>query len=225
MVLLPIRIILKFGTRTSQNPLVITSKLLQDAVDEFAKLPGIGRKTALRLALHLLRQPEAVTEQFAATMLRLRREVRFCRQCHSLADEELCAVCRNPSRDASLICVVETIRDVMAVEATQQFQGTYHVLGGVISPLDGIGPDDLNIETLLQRCASGQVREVIMTLNPTLEGDTTAFYLSKRLEGIPVKITAIARGIAVGAELEYTDDVTLARSIAGRQPYQPDRQP
>ncbi|MDW8393870.1 MAG: recombination mediator RecR [Chitinophagales bacterium] len=205
--------------------MTITSQLLQDAVDALSRLPGIGRKTALRLALHLLRQPAEATEQLTGALARLRKEARFCSRCHNLADTDLCGICQNRARDASLICVVETIRDVMAIEFTQQYTGTYHVLGGVISPLDGIGPDDLNVESLLVRCASGAIREVIMALNPTLEGDTTVFYLSRRLEGLPVKITTIARGIAIGSELEYTDDVTLARSIAGRLPYQPQQEP
>ncbi|MCS6990549.1 MAG: recombination mediator RecR [Chitinophagales bacterium] len=199
----------------------INSRLLQDAIDALTLLPGIGKKTALRLALFLLRQPPQTTEKLTLALSRLRQEARFCRQCHNLADDELCAICQNHARDASLICVVESIREVMAIESTQQYRGTYHVLGGVISPLDGIGPEHLNIETLVQRCQNGKVREVIMALNPTLEGDTTAFYLSKRLEGMGLTLTTIARGIAVGAELEYTDDITLARSLAGRQPYQP----
>lgn len=196
------------------------SKLIEDAVAEFEKLPGIGKKTALRLVLHLLKQDVSSVEQFTHTIEKMRKEIRFCKNCHNISDQEICSICANPKRDSSLVCVVETIRDVIAIESTNQYNGLYHVLGGVISPMEGVGPDDLKIESLVQRCASGKMREVIMALNPTIEGDTTIFYISKKLHGLPVKITSIARGVSFGGELEYVDDVTLARSIVTRMPYE-----
>ena len=197
------------------------SQLLEQAVTEFAKLPGIGRKTALRLVLHLLRQdPEDVT-LFADTIARMRREVKRCRVCHNISDSDLCPICSNPHRDASTICVVENIQDVMAVENTQQFNGLYHVLGGVISPMDGIGPGDLEIDSLVERVSDGGVKEVILALGSTMEGDTTGFYIFRKLAPFDdVKISIIARGISVGDELEYTDEVTLGRSILNRTPFE-----
>lgn len=196
------------------------SRLIETAVAEFEKLPGIGKKTALRLVLYLMKQDLASVEQFTQAVLKMRKEIRFCKNCHNIADQELCSICLSQKRDSSVICVVENIRDVIAIESTNQFNGVYHVLGGVISPMEGIGPDELKIESLIQRCSSGSVKEVIMALNPTIEGDTTIFYISKKLRPLPVKITSIARGVSFGGELEYVDDVTLARSIATRMPYE-----
>ncbi|MBO9619439.1 MAG: recombination protein RecR [Niabella sp.] len=195
-----------------------SSGLLEAAVSEFAKLPGIGKKTALRLALHLLRQnPEAV-QQFSETISRMRREIRFCKRCFNVADGDFCAVCANSHRQQRTICVVETIRDVIAIENTQQYNGTYHVLGGVIAPLDGIGPDQLNIGSLLHRIEHEKTDELIFALNPTIQGDTTIYYIQKKLQGLPVQITTIARGIAFGGELEYADELTLGRSLQNRLP-------
>ncbi|MBQ2051438.1 MAG: recombination protein RecR [Paludibacteraceae bacterium] len=192
------------------------SQLLQNAVDEFSKLPGIGRKTALRLVLNMLRRDEEDVSRFANAVLRLRSEVRYCNVCHNISDTETCQICANPSRDKTTICVVETVKDVMSVENTQQYRGLYHVLGGVISPMDGIGPNDLEIESLVKRVADGGIKEVILALSPTMEGDTTNFFLFKKLSGFDVKITTIARGVAVGDELQYADEVTLGRSIMNR---------
>ena len=193
------------------------SQLLERAVQQFAKLPGIGRKTALRLVLHLLRQEEEEVTQLADAISRMRKEVRRCKVCHNISDSELCPICSNPRRDGSTICVVENIQDVMAVENTQQFHGLYHVLGGVISPMDGIGPSDLEIESLVERVSQGEVKEVILALSSTMEGDTTNFYIFRKLAPYhDVKISIIARGISVGDELEYTDEVTLGRSILNR---------
>lgn len=192
------------------------SMLLEKAVGEFAKLPGVGRKTAMRLVLHLLRQDTAVVEAFGNAMITLKHEVKYCKVCHNISDTETCRICSNPARDASTICVVESIRDVMAVEATQQYGGLYHVLGGVISPMDGIGPSDLQIESLVERVKGGEVKEVILALSSTMEGDTTNFYISRKLDGMDVKLSVIARGISIGDELEYTDEVTLGRSIINR---------
>ena len=193
------------------------SQLLEKTVQEFAKLPGIGRKTALRLVLHLLRQEEEEVSQLADAISRMRKEVRRCKVCHNISDSELCPICSNPRRDGSTICVVENIQDVMAVENTQQFHGLYHVLGGVISPMDGIGPSDLEIESLVERVSKGEVKEVILALSSTMEGDTTNFYIFRKLAPYhDVKISIIARGISVGDELEYTDEVTLGRSILNR---------
>ena len=192
------------------------SMLLEKAVGEFAKLPGVGRKTAMRLVLHLLRQDTAVVEAFGNAMITLKHEVKYCKVCHNISDTETCRICSNPARDASTICVVESIRDVMAVEATQQYSGLYHVLGGVISPMDGIGPSDLQIESLVERVKGGEVKEVILALSSTMEGDTTNFYISRKLDGMDVKLSVIARGISIGDELEYTDEVTLGRSIINR---------
>ena len=192
------------------------SMLLEKAVGEFAKLPGVGRKTAMRLVLHLLRQDTAVVEAFGNAMITLKHEVKYCKVCHNISDTETCRICSNPARDASTICVVESIRGVMAVEATQQYRGLYHVLGGVISPMDGIGPSDLQIESLVERVKGGEVKEVILALSSTMEGDTTNFYISRKLDGMDVKLSVIARGISIGDELEYTDEVTLGRSIINR---------
>ena len=189
------------------------SILLEKAVGEFAKLPGVGRKTAMRLVLHLLRQDTATVEAFGNAIITLKHEVKYCKICHNISDTETCCICSNPVRDASTICVVETIRDVMAVEATQQYKGLYHVLGGVISPM---GPSDLQIESLVERVKNNEVKEVILALSSTMEGDTTNFYIFRKLADTNVKLSVIARGISIGDELEYTDEVTLGRSIANR---------
>ena len=192
------------------------SALLEKAVGEFAKLPGIGKKTAMRLVLHLLRQDAQTVEAFGNAMITLKHEVKYCKVCHNISDTEVCKICSNPSRDSSTVCVVENIRDVMAVENTQQYKGLYHVLGGVISPMDGIGPSDLQIESLVERVKSGEVKEVILALSSTMEGDTTNLYIFRKLAPYDVKLTMIARGISIGDELEYTDEVTLGRSIVNR---------
>lgn len=196
------------------------SVLLEKAVSEFSKLPGIGRKTALRLVLHLLRQSNSDVEQFASAIAKVKQEVKYCRVCHNISDDDVCPICSDPRRDTSLICVVENIQDVMAVENTQQFRGLYHVLGGIISPMDGIGPDQLEIQSLVQRVEEGGVSEVILALSSTMEGDTTNFYISRKLAPLDVKLSVIARGISVGDELEYTDEVTLGRSIVNRTPFE-----
>ena len=195
------------------------SRLLERAVHEFSQLPGIGRKTALRLVLHLLRQDAEDVMQFTDAVSQMKQEVKFCRVCHNISDQEVCPICSDERRDASTICVVENIQDVMAVENTQQFSGLYHVLGGLISPMDGIGPGDLEIESLVNRVEEGDVKEVILALSSTMEGDTTNFYIFRKLAPFDVKISIIARGIAVGNELEYTDEVTLGRSILNRTPF------
>lgn len=195
------------------------STLLEKAVGEFAKLPGIGRKTAMRLVLHLLRQETSTVEAFGSAVVRLKHEVKYCRVCHNISDTDTCQICSNSQRDASTVCVVENIRDVMAVENTQQYKGLYHVLGGVISPMDGIGPSDLQIDSLVERVKSGVVKEVILALSSTMEGDTTNFFIFRKLAPYDVKITMIARGISIGDELEYTDEVTLGRSIVNRLPF------
>ena len=191
---------------------------MERAVAEFAKLPGIGRKTALRLSLHLLRRQTADVEAFGEAIVRLKREVKYCRVCHNISDGEVCPICSDRRRDGSLICVVENIQDVMAVENTQQFNGLYHVLGGIISPMDGLGPADLEIDSLVERVEQGGIDEVILALSSTMEGDTTNFYISRRLAHTGVRLSVIARGISVGDELEYTDEVTLGRSILNRTP-------
>ncbi|MBQ7471082.1 MAG: recombination protein RecR [Prevotella sp.] len=195
------------------------SLLLEKAVDEFSQLPGIGRKTALRHMLYLLRQPEERVDMLTQAISRLRHDVKFCKVCHNISDTDVCPICSDPRRDATMICVVENIRDVMAIENTQQYKGLYHVLGGIISPMDGIGPGDLEIESLVSRVARGGVEEVILALSSTMEGDTTNFYLFRKLNSYPVKLSVIARGISVGNELEYTDEVTLGRSILNRTPF------
>jgi recombination protein RecR len=198
--------------------MVFSSALIENAVTELSRLPGIGKKTALRLVLHLLKQDQQVVDQFGEAIVKMRREIRFCRVCGHVSDGELCAICSNPARQRETVCVVENIRDVMAIENTQQYHGLYHVLGGIISPLDGVGPEDLAIDALLSRIREGELREVIMAISPTIEGDTTLFYLSRKLAEFPVQITTIARGIAFGGELEYADEMTLARSLSGRLP-------
>jgi recombination protein RecR len=197
-----------------------SSKLIADAVAEFQKLPGIGEKTALRLVLHLLKQDNQKVANFGDTVVKMRREIKFCRVCNNISDHETCDICANTMRDQTVVCIVESIRDVIAIENTNSYRGTYHVLGGVISPIDGIGPDQLNISSLIDRVQSGSVKEVIMALSPTIEGDTTIFYVSKKLKDLPVHISTIARGVSFGGELEYTDELTLARSITTRQPYE-----
>ena len=196
------------------------SQLLERAVQEFATLPGIGRKTALRLVLHMLRQPVDSVEQFADAIATMRREVKFCSVCHNISDTDICPICADTRRDSSTICVVENIQDVMAIENTQQYHGLYHVLGGLISPMDGIGPADLEIDSLVKRVGDGDVKEVILALSSTMEGDTTNFYIFRRLTSTGVAVSMIARGIAVGNELEYTDEVTLGRSILNRTPFE-----
>lgn len=192
------------------------SVLLEDAVNEFAKLPGVGRKTALRFVLHLLRQDPMVAESFGNAVLRLRKDVKYCSVCHNISDTEVCALCADAERDSSVICVVENVKEVMVVENTRQFRGSYHVLGGIISPMDGIGPNDLQIESLVERVKSGNVKEVILALSTTMEGDTTNFYIFRKLAPFQVKISIIARGISIGDEIEYTDEITLGRSIVNR---------
>lgn len=198
------------------------SSLLDGAVTELSRLPGIGRKTALRLALYLLRREERESEALAASIVAMRKGIKYCKVCHNISETEICPICANPSRDASTVCVVETVRDVMSVERTGQFKGLYHVLGGVISPIDGIGPESLEISSLVDRVAEGEVKEIILALNPTMEGDTTGFYIFRRLQnaGAKVSVTRLARGVAVGNEIEYTDELTLGRSILDRRPYE-----
>jgi len=197
-----------------------SSKLLEDAVNEFSKLPGVGQKTALRLVLHLLNKEQEEVDTFGNTLIKLRKEIKHCIICHNISDREICNICDNVKRDRELICVVEDTRDVMAVENTGQYFGVYHVLGGLISPMDGIGPADLFIDSLVQRTATTPVKEVVLALSATMEGDTTLFYLYKRLKDFQIPITTIARGIAFGGELEYADEITLGRSIVTRVPYQ-----
>ena len=195
------------------------SALLEKAVGEFSKLPGIGRKTALRLVLHMLRQPIADVDIFAEAISHMRHEVKYCQVCHNICDDDVCSICADQRRDSSLVCVVENIQDVMAIENTQQYHGLYHVLGGVISPVDGIGPSDLQIDSLVERVADGGISEVIFALGSTMEGDTTNFFISRKLSPYDVKLSILARGISVGDELEYTDEVTLGRSILNLTPF------
>ncbi len=195
------------------------SALLERAVNEFSKLPGIGRVTAMRLVLHLLRQDTPTVEAFGNAIVTLKHDVKFCKVCHNISDTETCQICSSPSRDGSVVCVVESVRDVMAVEATQQFGGLYHVLGGLISPMDGVGPSDLQIDSLVQRVEAGGIGELILALSPTMEGESTSFYIYRKLERTGVKMSVIARGISVGDELAYADEVTLGRSIVNRTPY------
>lgn len=196
-----------------------SSQLLEKAVTEINRLPGIGSKTALRLALHLLRQDEGKVDALANSIVKMRREVRYCNTCYNICDGDCCEICSNPLRDKSIVCVVENIQDVMAIENTMQYRGLYHVLGGVISPMDGIGPSDLQIESLVERVRQGGVAEVILALSPTMEGDTTNYYIFRKLEDTGVKVTVIARGVAQNDELQYTDEVTLGRALAGRIPF------
>ena len=196
-----------------------SSTLIEKGVEAFASLPGIGRKTALRLVLHMLKQDVSVTEHFGEALIKMRREIRECEQCHNLSDDKQCRICADQRRDKSIICIVENIRDLMAIEDTNQFRGLYHVLGGIISPIEGIGPNELNIESLVRRCENGTVKEVIMAISPTIEGETTLYYLAKKLQPMQVQISSIARGVAFGGDLEYADEVTLGRSIVARMPY------
>jgi recombination protein RecR len=196
------------------------SKLLENAVNEFSKLPGIGRKSALRLVLHLLRRDASEVNAFGNSLIQLRNEIKHCKVCHNISDTEICQICANPARNTSVICVVENIRDVMSVENTQQYNGLYHVLGGIISPMDGIGPSDLEIDSLAKRVETGDVTEVILALSTTMEGDTTNFYIYRKLKGKEVKITTLARGVSVGDDLEYTDEITLGRSLVNRVNYE-----
>lgn len=198
--------------------MIFPSALLENAVNEFAKLPGIGKKTALRLVLHLIQQDEKNVLHFSETIAKMRKEIKFCEKCQNISDHRICNICSNTSRKQDLICVVESIRDVIAIENTQQFNGTFHVLGGVISPLDGVGPEQLKIESLIQRVRQDNIQEIIFALNPNIQGDTTVYYISRKLKGISVKITTIARGISFGGELEYADEMTLAKSISNRIP-------
>jgi recombination protein RecR len=201
-----------------------SSSLLENAVNEFAKLPGIGKKTALRLVLHLLKQDIKEVGQFSEVIARMRSEIKFCQRCFNVADGDICSICSNSMRKQEVICVVENIRDVIAIESTQQYNGVYHVLGGIISPLDGIGPDQLNIESLVHRIGKEETEEIIFALNPNIQGDTTIYYIQKKLSAgsggqpVPIRITTIARGIAFGGELEYADEMTLARSLQNRLP-------
>ncbi len=195
------------------------SLLLEKAVNEFSQLPGIGRKTALRLVLHLLRQSTSQVDEFSNTMAEMKHNIKHCKICHNISDTDICPICSDTHRNMSILCVVENIQDVMAIENTQQFNGLYHILGGIISPMDGIGPNDIEIESLVKRVSSGEIKEVILALASTMEGDTTNFYISRKLKDFDVKISVIARGISVGDELEYTDEVTLGRSIINRTPF------
>ncbi|WP_299522759.1 recombination mediator RecR [Winogradskyella sp.] len=197
-----------------------SSRLLENAVNEMAKLPGIGKRTALRLVLHLLRQPKHQTFQLSDALSKVREEINFCKSCHNISDKELCEICENPNRNKELICVVEDIRDVMAIENTSSFKGLYHVLGGKISPIDGVGPQDLNINSLVEKVKSGQVKELIFAMSPTMEGDTTNFYIFRQVQDYNIATSTIARGVAAGNELEYTDEITLGRSIIDRIPFE-----
>ena len=196
----------------------LPSNLLENAVNEFSRLPGIGKKTALRMVLHLLKQEPEAVQQFSEAISKMRKEIRFCQRCYNISDTDTCAICANPMRKQDMICVVENIRDVIAIETTQQYSGLYHVLGGVISPLDGVGPDQLTIDPLIQRVQKEQTTEIIFALNPTIQGDTTIYYIQKKMPQQAVKVTTISRGIAFGGELEYADEMTLARSMANRLP-------
>jgi recombination protein RecR len=196
----------------------LSSQLLESAVKEFSRLPGIGKKTALRLVLHLLKQEKKDVQQFSDIISQMREDIQFCSCCYNISDNELCSICSNPGRKKDIVCVVENIRDVIAIETTEQYSGTYHVLGGVISPLDGIGPDQLTIEPLISRMLTGEIKEIVFALNPTIQGDTTIYYIRKKLNNSSLKFTTIARGIAFGGELEYADEMTLAKSIRNRLP-------
>jgi len=198
--------------------MIFSSKLIEDAVHEFSKMPGIGRKTALRMVLQLLKMEAGEVDEFTNALSRMRHEVKVCKVCHNISDSEVCVICVNPGRNRNQVCVVESIRDVIAIESTQQYSGLYHVLGGILSPLDGIGPEQLNIVSLNERVKQEGIGELIMALSPTIEGDTTVYYIARQLKELPVQITTIARGIAFGGELEYADEMTLARSIAKRLP-------
>ncbi len=201
------------------TPYNYPSKLLEQAVREFARLPGVGNKTALRLVLHLIKQPKEEVEVFGQILIQLKNNIRHCKICRNISDFDVCQICSSPSRDQQTICVVENISDVMSIENTQQYSGVYHVLGGIISPMEGVGPADLYIDALEERVASGDIKEVILALSTTMEGDTTNFYIFKRLSKYPLKITTLARGVAIGDELEYADEITLGRSIINRTPF------
>jgi recombination protein RecR len=198
--------------------MIFSSTLLENAVNEFAKLPGIGKKTALRLVLHLLKKNADDVKSFSEAILKMREEINFCNRCYNISDKQLCNICAERSRKQHMICVVESIRDVIAIESTQQYNGLYHVLGGIISPLDGVGPDQLQIDSLIKRVEREKTEELIFALSPNIQGDTTIFYISKKIKAQPLKITTIARGIAFGGELEYADEMTLGRSISNRMP-------
>lgn len=198
---------------------VFPSRLLENAVNEFASLPGIGRKTALRLVMHLLRKDSEEVRRFGETIIRLREDIKYCKICHNISDTEICGICSDKSRDPSIICVVESVQDVLAIENTRQYRGLYHVLGGIISPIDGIGPSDLNIDSLEEKVKKGGIVEVIFALSTTMEGDTTSFYLYKRLNKYNLKLSVLSRGVAIGDELEYTDEITLGKSIINRTPF------
>ena len=220
--------IVVFSYNTARNyhtnrkfvPMEFSSKLLENAVDQMSQLPGIGKRTALRLVLHLLRQPKEQTLDFTDALREMRTQVQFCKQCHNISDTEICEICSNPNRSNEIVCVVEDIRDVMAIENTSSFKGLYHVLGGKISPMDGIGPNELNIQSLVEKVKQGTIKELIFALGSTMEGDTTNFYIYKQIQEYDVKTSTIARGISVGNELEYTDEVTLGRSIINRIPFE-----
>jgi len=195
-----------------------SSSLLENAVNEFARLPGVGKKTALRMVLHFLKQGVEEVESFSETISRMRRDIKFCQRCHNVSDADICSICANSLRNQRIICVVENIRDVIAIENTQQFSGTYHILGGVISPLDGIGPEQLQIESLISRLAKEQTEELVFALSPNIQGDTTIYYIQKKMQNLQCRVTTIARGIAFGGELEYADELTLGRSLQNRMP-------
>ncbi|MEO6288608.1 MAG: recombination mediator RecR [Ginsengibacter sp.] len=198
--------------------MIFSSSLLENAVNEFSKLPGIGKKTALRLVLHLLKKEVDEVKTFSEAIFKMREEINFCKRCYNISDKDFCNICNNRARIKNMICVVESIRDVIAIESTQQYNGLYHVLGGIISPLDGIGPDQLQIDSLIKRTVEEKTEELIFALSPNIQGDTTIYYISRKLKDLPVKVTTIARGIAFGGELEYADEMTLARSISNRMP-------
>lgn len=197
-----------------------SSKLVEEVVNELSKLPGIGKRTAMRLALHLLKQEVSFSERLGSSIVNMRNNIQFCNQCHNISDQEVCEICSNPRRDGKLLCIVEDIRDVMAIENTGQFQGLYHVLGGLISPMDGVSPSDLTLDKLITRIKNEEVEEVILALAATVEGDTTSFYIYKQLNDFPLKVSTIARGVAIGDEIEFADEITLGRSIIGRLPYE-----
>ncbi len=197
-----------------------SSKLIEDAVNQISKLPGIGKKTALRLVLHLLKKEEVETIALSEALTKLRTEIQYCQTCHNISDKEICTICTSHRRDQATICIVENLPDLMAIENTAQYSGVYHILGGIISPIDGIGPDDLKIESLIQRVNNNNISEIILALSPTMEGDTTSFYITKKLKGNNLKISTIARGVPIGGELEYTDEITLGRSILSRVDYE-----
>jgi recombination protein RecR len=199
--------------------MTFSSKLIEKAVEAFSSLPGVGKKTALRLVLHLIQQDKSASEQFAGAITAMREGIQFCKNCHNLSDEPTCQICMDKRRDAGLVCVVENVRDLMAIEDTNQFRGLYHVLGGVISPIEGIGPEDLQVDSLIQRVASGEIKEIIMAISPTIEGETTIYYITKKIQAHPVVVSTIARGVSFGGDLEYADEITLGRSILARTPY------